>query len=40
MSMGEVVRLMGRAKKWLESRGYTIRLEGEYTETKVHKLKF
>lgn len=37
---GEVVRLMGRAKRWLESRGYTIYLDGEYTETKVHKLKF
>lgn len=37
---GEVIRLMGRAQRWLESRGYTIRLDGEYTETKVHKLKF
>ncbi|MBD5367217.1 MAG: hypothetical protein HDR82_09530 [Bacteroides sp.] len=37
---GEVVRLMGRAQRWLQSRGYTIRLDGEYTETKVHKLKF
>lgn len=37
---GEVIRLMGRAKRWLESRGFTIRLDGEYTETKVHKLKF
>lgn len=37
---GEVVRMMGRAKRWLESRGFTIRLDGEYAETKVHKLKF
>lgn len=40
LSPGEVVRLMGRAQRWLQSRGYTIRLEGEFTETKVHKLKF
>lgn len=37
---GEVVRLMGRAQRWLQSRGFTIHLDGEYTETKVHKLKF
>ena len=37
---GEVVRLMGRAQRWLQSRGYTIRLDGEYTKTTVHKLKF
>ena len=37
---GEVVRMMGRAQRWLESRGYTIRLEGEYTKTTVYKLKF
>ena len=37
---GEVVRMMGRAQRWLQSRGFTIRLDGEYTETKVHKLKF
>ena len=37
---GEVVRMMGRAKRWLESRGFTIRLDGEYTKTTVHKLKF
>ena len=36
----EVVQLMGRAKRWLESRGYTIHLDGEYTKTTVHKLKF
>lgn len=32
---GEVVRMMGRAKKWLESRGYSITLRGEYREVKV-----
>ncbi len=37
---GEVMRMMGRAKKWLESRGYVIRLSGEYHETKIKKLKF
>lgn len=37
---GEVVRLMGRAKRWLESRGFKIHLSGEYHETKIHKLKF
>lgn len=37
---GEVVRIMGRAKQWLEARGYTIHLEGKYTETRVHKIKF
>lgn len=37
---GEVVRMMGRAQRWLQSRGFTIRLDGEYAETKVHKLKF
>lgn len=31
---------MGRAKKWLESRGYVIQLSGEYHETKIRKLKF
>lgn len=40
MSIGEVVRLMGRAKKWLESRNCLITLYGNFTETKVHKLKF
>ena len=39
-SIGDVFRLMGRAKRWLESRGCVIRLEGEYTETKTHKLKY
>lgn len=37
---GEVMRMMGRAKKWLESRGFIIRLSGEYHETKIRKLKF
>ncbi len=37
---GEVMRMMGRAKKWLESRGFVIRLSGEYHETKIRKLKF
>lgn len=37
---GEVIRLMGRAKRWLESRGYTITLKGEYKEVKVKQLKF
>lgn len=36
----EVLQLMGRAKKWLESRGYVIQLSGEYHETKIRKLKF
>lgn len=36
----EVIEIMCRAKRWLESRGYTIRLEGEYVETKVHKINF
>lgn len=34
----EVIQLMSRAKRWLESRGYKIHLEGEFT--KVHKIKF
>lgn len=37
---GEVLCMMGRAKKWLESRGYIIQLSGEYHETKIRKLKF
>lgn len=37
---GEVIRMMGRAKKWLESRGFVIQLSGEYHETKIRKLKF
>ena len=36
----EVLQLMGRAKKWLESRGFVIQLSGEYRETKIRKLKF
>jgi len=34
----EVMDIMVRCKRWLESRGYTIHLSGEYTEVK--KLKF
>lgn len=37
---GEVMRMMGRAKKWLESRGFIIHLNGEFHETKIRKLKF
>ena len=37
---GEVMRMMGRAKKWLESRGFIIQLSGEYHETIIRKLKF
>lgn len=37
---GEVVRMMGRAKRWLESRGCVITLRGEFHETKIRKLKF
>lgn len=37
---GEVVRLMGRAKCWLESRGFIIQLSGEYHETKIKRVKF
>lgn len=40
MSIGEVVRLMGRAKKWLESRNCKITLYGDFIETKTRKLKF
>lgn len=29
---GEIIRMMGRAKRWLESRGFIIRLDGEFTE--------
>lgn len=36
---GEVWRKMCSAKKWLESRGFVIQLDGEYRETKVRKLK-
>lgn len=32
--------MMGRARRWLESRGFKIHLSGEYHETKIHKLKF
>lgn len=36
----EVLLMMGRAKRWLESRGYIIRLDGEFHETKIRKVKF
>lgn len=36
----EVIQLMGRAKRWLEARGYEIRLEGEYKKTTIHKIRF
>ena len=36
---GEVWRMMCRAKKWLESRGFSITLAGEYRETKIRKLR-
>lgn len=37
---GDVWRMMCRTKKWLESRGYIIKLDGEYREVKVKKLRF
>lgn len=40
MQMGDVVRLVGRAVRWLESRGCVIRIQGEYKEVKVRSLKF
>lgn len=30
----EVIQLMSRAKRWLESRGYSITLKGTYTQVK------
>ena len=39
MPPGGVWRLMCRAKKWLDSRGYVIQLSGEYREVKIRKLK-
>lgn len=39
-TIGDVVRMMGRAKKWLESRGCRITLHGDFIETKTRKLKF
>lgn len=38
-TIGDVWRQMCRAKKWLESRGCKILLDGEYREVKVRKLK-
>lgn len=39
-SLREVMDMMSRAKRWLESRGCIINLSGEYHETKIRKLKF
>lgn len=39
-SLREVMDMMSRAKRWLESRGCVINLSGEYHETKIRKLKF
>lgn len=36
----EVIDHMTRAKRWLESQGYSITLRGEYREVKIHKVKF
>lgn len=36
----EVLLLMGRAKRWLESRGFTIQLSGEYRKVEIKKVKF
>ena len=33
----EVLDLMSRAKRWLESRGYTITLKGTYTQIRENK---
>lgn len=38
-TIGEVWHQMCRAEKWLESRGCVIKLDGEYREVKVRKLK-
>lgn len=40
MQPREVIDLMSRGKRWLESRGYAITLRGEYREVKVHTIKF
>lgn len=37
---GDVVCMMGRAKKWLEARGYTIVLRGELKQIVVKQVKF
>lgn len=34
---GEVCRMMGRAQRWLESRGYNIILKGTYTQVRTVK---
>lgn len=38
-TIGEVWRMMYRAKKWLDSRGCKITLDGEYHEVIIKKLK-
>lgn len=38
-TIGDVWRQMCRAEKWLESRGCVIKLDGEFHETKIRKLK-
>lgn len=38
-TIGEVWRMMCRAKKWLDSRGCKISLDGEYHEVIIKKLK-
>ena len=40
MQMGDVVRLVGRAVRWLESRGCVIRIHGEYKEVRVRSQRF
>lgn len=35
----EVIDLMVRCRKWLESRGFTIHMECEYREVKIRKIK-
>lgn len=40
MTPQQVLSVMARAKKWLESRGYVITLRGEYREVKVTPIKF
>lgn len=40
MTQGDVVRLVGKDVRWLESRGCVIRIHGEYKEMRVRSLKF
>lgn len=39
-TLREVMDMMSRAKRWMESRGCVINLSGEFHETKIKKLKF